>query len=124
MQDRILNVCFTYTIAPHGYDLLSKAHFKNHLELQAHPPGQNGCKDLSLFQEKRLVCELYAHTFPCFFCLQAEGIPLFRASRSIKIFQSLVLMSKKELNATLLLKKAKLNIRATISQGQFDKSLW
>lgn len=86
MQDWILNVCFTCTIAPHGYDLLRKAHFKNHLELQAHPPGQNACKDPPLFQEKCSVCELHTHTLTHFpgFKLQAQ-----LSLRCIKIFWAL-----------------------------------
>lgn len=86
MQDWILNVCFTHTIAPRGYDLLRKAHFKNHLELQAHPPGQNACKDLPLFQEKCSVSESHTHTLTRFpgFKLQAQ-----LSLRCIKIFWAL-----------------------------------
>lgn len=84
MQDWILNVCSTHTIAPHGYDLLRKAHFKNHLELQAHPPGQNACKDLPLFQEKCSSVWI-THTHFRGFKLQAQ-----LNLRCIKIFWALV----------------------------------
>lgn len=95
MQDWILNVCSTHTIAPHGYHLLRKAHFKNHLELQAHPPGQNACKDLPLFQEKCSSVWI-THTHFRGFKLQAQ-----LNLRCIKIFWALVWWLIKESSVIL-----------------------